>query len=329
MPNSVYIDPGPAVALDRPSLSAPAPQSVERLLELCESWASEVGWHLADEPVDADGVVLGPEVASPDTPAEVVRTQRGQGIDGFRWAIRHLAYSRQWPFETVSYGLIPDQEMDVRRPRRSRRGVAVLLHGGFWMDAWRRDLMEGIAVDLAQQGWESYNVEYGMIPGTGGWPQTGEDVLAALEGVVEAADGDAVALVGHSAGAQLALWAAAQRPETVTCVVSLAGLWDLEEARRLRLGSGAVERFLGDQPANAASPVDHAGHDAVAVLVHCEGDTVVPVDQSRRYTHAATATGSDVHLQALPGGDHMALIEPDGLWPVARDALINATSRAR
>lgn len=319
--NRVYVDPGDNVPLDRPSLSAPPPETTERLLQFCDEWADELGWVLTDDVSEADGLVLGPDVVPPRTAAEVVFVDRAQGIDGFRWGIRHLALSRQWPFETVTYGLIADQEMDVRRPRRTRRGEAILLHGGFWMEAWRRDLMDGIAVDLAQHGWETYNVEYGRAGGTGGWPQTGEDVLSAIDAVVDAAQVEHVVLIGHSAGAQLALWAAAQRP-VVSSVLALAGVCDLEQAQQLRLGGGAVERFLDGEPLSAATPTEHLPTSARVVLAHCETDTVVPVDQSRRYAAAAAAAGLEVETLFLPEGDHMALIEPAQLWPVARSALV-------
>ena len=328
MTGSVYVEPGGDVALDRASLSAPAPETLDGLLDQCAEWADEVGWTLVDDAAAAAGVVVGPGVAWEESGAEVVVTERARGVDGFRWAIRHLAFSRQWPFETVPYGLIADHEMDVRRPRRRRAGVAVLLHGGFWMEAWRRDLMEGIAVDLAQQGWETYNLEYGRVGGTGGWPQTGEDVLAGIAAVLKHAEAERVTLIGHSAGAQLALWAAAQRPEVIEAAVSLAGLCDLEQARELRLGGGAVDRFLEDEPIASASPVDQVVGDVPVVLVHCEDDHVVPVDQSERYAEAASTTGGAVSLISVPDGDHMALIEPAGLWPVARNALFAARGSA-
>lgn len=326
MGNRVFVAPGDDVALDRPSLFGPAPMTSEGLLEQCAYWADEVGWALVETLGDADAAVAGPGVELSRVAIETVQTDRSQGVDGFRWAIRHLAFSRQWPFDTVPYGLIADREMDVRHPRRTRRGVAVLLHGGFWMESWRRDLMEGIAVDLAQQGWQSYNVEYGRVGGTGGWPQTGEDVLSALDAVTRDADSEHLCVVGHSAGGQLALWAAAQRRQIVDCVVSLAGVCDLEQAQRMRLGGGAVERFLDGEPVATASPVDHLNHDATVVLVHCDGDTVVPPQQSIRYAKAAASAGVDARAIVVPDGDHMSLIEPARLWPVARDAMFAAVA---
>jgi acetyl esterase/lipase len=322
--SSVFVDPGEQVALDRPSLSAPPPFTADVLLEHCERWAGEVGWALVEDPEHAASLVLGPGVEAPPTEAPVVWTEIPQGIDGFRWAIRHLAFGPQWPYETLTYGLLSDHEIDVRHPRRRRAGVALLLHGGFWMESWRRDLMEGIAIDLAQQGWQTCNVEYGRAGGTGGWPQTGEDVLAALDATLQAAEVDHVTVIGHSAGAQLALWAAAHRPEAVARVVSLAGLCDLEDAHQLRLGGGAVERFLGGAVISEASPLTNLCPTVPVLLVHCEADSVVPVEQSTRYAEAAAAAGGDVELLVVAEGDHMDLIEPARQWPVARDALLAA-----
>lgn len=324
MAGSVFVDPGDAVALDRASLSAPAPETTERLLEFCSEWADEVGWTLAFDPSEADAVIVGPEVTPPPGVEPVVHVERAQGVDGFRWGIRHFGYSQRWPYETVPYGLIDDQLMDVRRARRDPRGVAVLLHGGFWMEAWRRDLMDGIAVDLAERGWETWNVEYGRVGGTGGWPQSVEDVLSAIDTVCKESATDVVTLIGHSAGAQLALAAAARNPERIERVVSLAGLCDLDTARDERLGGGAVDRLLDGAPIASASPLHLLPLGVPVLLAHCADDSVVPIEQSRRYAEAAADAGDDVELLELDEGDHMSLIEPESGWRDVVPALLRA-----
>lgn len=326
MAGSVFVDPGDAIALDRPSLSGPALETTERLLEFCGEWAHEVGWSLAFDASTADAVIVGPEVAPPATSVEVIRVERAQGVDGFRWGIRHCAFAQRWPFETLPYGLIDDQLMDRRRPRRDpRHSVAVLVHGGFWMQAWRRDLMDGVAVHLTERGWETWNVEYGRIGGTGGWPQSVDDVVAAIEAVCTEADAAQVTVIGHSAGAQLALAAAARCPERLTRVVALAGLCDLAAARDQRLGGGAVERFLDGTAVEAASPIESLPLGVPVLLAHCVADSVVPVEQSRRYAEEAEAAGDDVDSLELDDGDHMSLIEPDAAWRAVVPLLTQAT----
>lgn len=311
MTSSVFVEPGPQVRLDHDSLSAPAPRTSKRLLGYCAVWAKEVGWTLAPSAAGADAVVVGPGVAAPPGAVEV---RPGQGIDGFRWAVRHLAFSARVPAKVVAYGATADHVIDVRRPAGERRGVAVLLHGGFWMDAWRRDLMDGIAVDLTGRGWETWNAEYRRVGTGGGWPATGDDVVAAVDAACAASGAQTVTVVGHSAGGQLALHAARERPGVVATAVSLAGLCDLAQAERAGLGGGAVRRFLGAASVQAASPLDHVPVAASVVLAHCEDDRVVPVEQSRRYAAAASAAGGVAKLRTLARGNHMSLIEPEHGW---------------
>ena len=104
-----------------------------------------------------------------------------------------------------------------------------------------------------------WNLEYRRLGGGGGWPTTFTDVATGIDHLntfdtVDAAD---VRLVGHSAGGQLAVWAASRRDTTpggpsavtVTRCVSLAGVLDLTEASRLRLGGRNVELLMGGSPA--------------------------------------------------------------------------------
>ncbi len=308
---SVFVEVGSEVALHRPSLSAPAPNTRKRLLGYCERWAADMGWALAASAADADGAVVGPGV---DAAGQVVRVLPGQGIDGFRWGIRHLALRAQWPVAEVAYGGTADHVADVRHADSDARGVVVLLHGGFWMDAWRRDLMDGIGVDLARRGWESWSVEYRRVGSGGGWPCTLDDVAAAIRAATADSGCSSVTVVGHSAGGHLALAVAQRMPAAVARVVSLAGLCDLDAARRQGVGGDAVDRFLGGSLVADASPVAHVPLPAEVVVAHCAGDSVVPIDQSRRYAAAAGAAGGDVELLALEQGDHMSLIEPENGW---------------
>ena len=103
-------------------------------------------------------------------------------------------------------------------------------------------------------------------------------------------------LVGHSAGGQLAVWAASRRDTTpggpsavtITRCVSLAGVLDLTEASRLRLGSGNVDRLMGGTPAQV--PANYAQGDPLQLVpAGCEitcvvgrDDAVVPREQSAR-----------------------------------------------
>jgi acetyl esterase/lipase len=190
----------------------------------------------------------------------------------------------------------------------------VLLHGGFWLDEWRRDTLDGLAVDLARRGFATWNVEYRR----GAWPAPGDDVLAAIRQVAVLAedrplDPRRVTVLGHSAGAQLAL--ATARRAAVQRVVGLAAITDLEAALAGRLGGGAAERLLPRGEARAAaiaeaSPVWLLPIGVPSLLACAADDDLVPAEQSWEFAEAARRAGDDAELLTFHSGGHFALIDP-------------------
>ncbi|MGH9186490.1 MAG: alpha/beta hydrolase family protein [Acidimicrobiales bacterium] len=224
---------------------------------------------------------------------------------------------------TLAYGPAPDQVGDLWLPvGPGPHRVVVLLHGGFWHRSWERDLMDGLADDLAGRGLAAWNLEYRRVGTGGGWPATGEDVAAGIDHLAGlAADThlglESVVLLGHSAGGQLALWAAARPDAAVraTLVVGLAALSDLSLARAEGVGGRSVERLLAgahdpEAALGDASPVERLPIGVRQLLVHCADDPLVPVEHSRRYVAAACAAGDDAELLEVPSGGHFALIDP-------------------
>lgn len=211
--------------------------------------------------------------------------------------------------------------------------VVVLIHGGFWRAAYDRSLMDDLAVDLASTGWAAWNVEYRRVgqPG-GGWPGTFEDVAAALDHLASLTQSIAdldlgrVVTVGHSAGGHLALWCAtrpglpngtpgAEPRVAVAAAVSLAGVADLVAAAEAGVGAGAVPNLLGGPPAavpdryELASPVLRVPVGVPTLCVHGRHDDSVPLEQSERWTSAATAAGDRAELVSFDGG-HFEVIDP-------------------
>lgn len=200
-----------------------------------------------------------------------------------------------------------------------RGGVAiVLIHGGLWQVAYDRAHLRPLGAALARNGWPVASVEYARVgmPG-GGWPGTGDSVLAALAAV--AADPsmpDRLVAVGHSAGGQLAVWAASNgRCPAVRGVVSLAGVLDLRLADTDDLGAGAVRSLLGGGPEQVpqwwtdADPV--AGRlGSPTVLLHGAQDDLVPAEVSASYLRSRGADDAACRLEVVSGCDHFALIDP-------------------
>jgi acetyl esterase/lipase len=210
--------------------------------------------------------------------------------------------------------------------------VAVVVHGGFWKSQYGRKLMHPLCADLVARGWAAWNVEYrrlGALSG-GGFPQTLDDVAAAVDHLAEAPAHQAglldlrrVVAIGHSAGGHLAAWLATRAAPrvAVTRVVAQAGVVDLRMASALRLSDAVVHRFLGGTPDAvperyaAASPAERLPLGVPVLLTHGDRDDVVPPEMSQSFAAAARAAGDDVELVVAPGEDHAGHLEPGNpLW---------------
>jgi acetyl esterase/lipase len=199
--------------------------------------------------------------------------------------------------------------------------------------------MRGLCRDLAGRGWIAWNVEYrrlGRLSG-GGWPTTFADVAAAIDHLHEIRtdarlDLGRVVSFGHSAGGQLAVWAAA-RPRLprgapgcdprvrVAAAVAQAGVVDLRLAYELGLSKGVVGDLLGGGPDRfaaryaLASPAELVPLGVPVLLAHGGRDDVVPPSVSEAYAEAARAAGDEVELVLLAGEDHFGHIDPaNPLW---------------
>lgn len=259
----------------------------------------------------------------------------------------------------VSYGEHPEHVADIWLPAGyGPAPLVVVVHGGFWRASFDRRHAGPQCVGLADAGYAVAAIEYRRTGAGGGWPATFDDVAAAVDTVpglvaraaVDRIDRTAVVLVGHSAGGQLALWAASRHrlpPDSrwhradhvarahgdasVRAVVGLAAVADLVACDERNLSDGAVQALLGgghrevcDRYAQT-DPVALAPACVPATLLHGDGDLQVPLDLSRRYTQAATAVGGQVRLESLEGVDHFALIDPKSrAWPAVLRAVADA-----
>ena len=167
--------------------------------------------------------------------------------------------------------------------------------------------MVNLERDCRARGFAVRNLEYrrlGLLRG-GGWPHTFDDVSEA----VAAIDGPVVT-VGHSAGGQLAVWAASL--PNVVATVSQAGILDLREASRLGVCGGQVDRLLGGRTDlyPQTSPIERLPLGRPALLVQGLDDHIVPPTLARRYHAAATAAGDACELVELAGVGHFEHIDP-------------------
>lgn len=252
----------------------------------------------------------------------------------------------------VPYGELPDQYLDVYPPTGETNPDAmtvVLIHGGFWREQYRSDLMVPLAEDLAARGHTAVNIEYRRVGGGGGWPTTFRDVAAAIDLLADPTmlgqqamvfiDPRRVVTVGHSAGGHLAVWAASRHRIPGDIVDKLGGPPLVRPCRAVpqagvvafgpgeSLGDGAVVALMGDSSTEV--PERYAAADPAALtpigipvtLVHGRGDDIVPLSQSEAYAAAADAAGDDAEVVAVDG-DHFVNLDPrSDAWAAVIDAI--------
>jgi dipeptidyl aminopeptidase/acylaminoacyl peptidase len=224
--------------------------------------------------------------------------------------------------DVIAYGEHPSQFCEAFAPRDAEpHPVAVLVHGGFWRQRYGCGLQWGIARDLVDRGWAVWNIEYRRLGGGGGWPLTFEDAAAAIDALADAGDRfdlGRVVGIGHSAGGQIAVWAAARDDARVrlTGAVSQAGALDLHELSRLRTSDAVVHQLLEGTPDEVpqryelASPRRRLPIGVPMLLVHGVRDDDVPVHVSREFATAATARGDDCRLVIVDDEGHYEHLEP-------------------
>lgn len=247
----------------------------------------------------------------------------GRGIHGLTWAIRHAVHRLRHPARRISYGPHADHWAELRLPDDHDARplpVAVLLHGGYWRSIWGADLMDALSIDLAGRGYAAWNLEY-RRPDRHGWAATTADVAAGFAALATAArehplDLGRTAVLGHSAGGQLALRLAADT-DGVALAVSLAGVLDLGEGALRRISSGAVPAALGGTPDEipevyaAADPLARLPLGVPQLIVQGLDDDLDLIDFNRRYV--ARADDDLVYIEQA--GDHFAVIDPaSGIW---------------
>jgi dipeptidyl aminopeptidase/acylaminoacyl peptidase len=137
------------------------------------------------------------------------------------------------------------------------------------------------------------------------------DTVAALDVLLARADVDPsrIGMYGQSLGGSIGLNVMADRPQIRAAVFESAFTsWRDIAATVLGGGDpGAISRTLSailiDDSCRADDAI--ARIDRPILLLHGDGDSIVPIQHSRKL--AAAATSENVRLIELPGGDHNSL----------------------
>jgi len=230
----------------------------------------------------------------------------------------------------LAYGSDPNQFLDLRLPSSKDKSkppyaLVINIHGGFWRAKYNLNHTGHLCAALTARGFATANLEYRRIGNEGGgWPGTFSDIRSAYHFLEQNAkahnlDSKRIAVMGHSAGGQLALCLAAHEPG-LTRAVSLAGVVDLQRGYELHLSNDAVVEFLHGTPTEVpdhyreADPMELSISHTRQWLIHGSADDTVPAALSRGYV-SAKQKGSgkekeDAQLLEIPVASHFDLIDP-------------------
>jgi acetyl esterase/lipase len=208
--------------------------------------------------------------------------------------------------------------------------VAIVVHGGCWLA--KMDSVKGItplAEALRARGIATWSIEYRRLGDPGaGWPGTFEDVAAGMDHLAKLAerhplDLKRVALVGHSAGAHLALWAASRpklgapfaagavRPTTVVAIDGPGALAPFVGIDEQVCGEPVIVPLMGGAP--AAKPAEYRAASPAAHLPLGVRQLIVIGDFKpfmSPYVEAAKASGDPVETLSPEGANHFDIVTP-------------------
>ena len=236
------------------------------------------------------------------------------------------------PDAVIRYGTEALQSGELRVPAGpGPHPVAIVVHGGCWVSRLGGTGMQAFSESLRQRGIATWDVDYRRVgnPG-GGWPGTFEDVKAGVDHLPKLAkahklDLSRVIIVGHSAGAHLALWAASRpklggdwapgkdqpKPLTVVAIDGPPVLAPLIGADAQMCDEPVIVPLMGGTPAEhperykLATPAAHLPLGMKQMLVvGTLGQVIEP------YAQGAKAAGDEVMVLKPANADHFDIVTP-------------------
>ncbi|GGE13355.1 carboxylesterase [Polymorphobacter glacialis] len=215
----------------------------------------------------------------------------------------------------IAFGPDPRQKLDIYAPDNAKAApVLVFFYGGSWSSGRRQDYAFA-AKALAARGFIVVVPDYRLVPQVR-YPAFIEDGAAAVAWTSEyiaryQGDPARIGVIGHSAGAYIALMLALDRrwliaagaPDAIKAAVGLAGPYDFAPFEP----GGAAQAAFGREPdPRVTQPVNSARKDAPPVLLLSGSDdtTVRP----RNATALAAALGRPGAVKLYPGIGHIGII---------------------
>ena len=217
----------------------------------------------------------------------------------------------------IAYGQDPRQRMDLYAPTApGPYPILVFFYGGAG-DAGSRDLYGWAAQALSARGFVVALPDYRLVPQVV-FPAFIEDAAAATAMAAKVAlrhggDPDRLGVVGHSAGAHLAMMIALDRrymqavgrPDLIKAAAGLAGPYDF-----LPFDVAASRNAFGRAPdPTLTQPVTFVRPDAPPIwLGHGTADVVVHAEDTTILDARMKAVGGRSEAKLYPGLDHADLL---------------------
>jgi acetyl esterase len=224
----------------------------------------------------------------------------------------------------IEYGRVNDVSlrMDASIPNGPGPFPAVIIvHGGAWVAGDRKRNVQPLFEPLSDAGFAWFSISYRLASDISQFGLAIDDVQQAIRYVkLHAAefriDPNRIALVGESAGGQLAAMATL-RGGADTKVKAVVTLYAPTDIVALAKTSNYVPSSLRDSvrgtPWEALllaslaqlSPINSVRHDMPPFLfIHGTADSMVPFEQSRAMCDRMKAVGADCEVYPVKGGGH-------------------------
>lgn len=213
----------------------------------------------------------------------------------------------------IAYGPDPRQKLDLYRPDKPRADgkTVVFFYGGSWDSGSKNDYLF-VAQALASNGNTVVIPDYRLYPSVR-FPTFVDDGARAVRWTTDRVGTDKVYVMGHSAGAHIALMLAANTPYLGAAgvdrtklggAIGLSGPYDflpLTSAKLIEIFGGANRPEI-EAITFAKAPLPPA------LLIHGTADTTVYPRNSKNLAAAWRAAGAPVELKLYPDVGHVDVV---------------------
>lgn len=220
----------------------------------------------------------------------------------------------------IAFGVLPRQRLDIYRPAAplaESLPVVMFFYGGSWDSGSKQDYLF-VAEALTSRGYLVVIPDYRLYPEVK-FPQLMQDPALAVRWVkqhfaAQQGDADRLFLMGHSAGAHLAMMLSLNpeylsqvglAPDGIAGTIGLAGPYDF-----LPLSSDRLRAIFAPPDQEWLSQPIHFVHQSCPPLLLLTGlkDRTVWPKNSINLAHAVQRVGGKVSLKTYSDYDHIDII---------------------